>query len=218
VDAHHYGNEFRFINDFQFHSLATAPNVEMRPRQCEHTGRWRLQVHALRTIQAGEELMLEYGEDYFQAVETCAMEAEVIFKLSRNNRQVRGNIFLDDTVAEVARKCWALLAERGEVPMGAHRLRVIFNGRELDRKNEKVGAYSVQKHSTLYVVFESVGSEGGGGGSGHGGGGGGGESGSGSWSEGGGGGGEGCCAGEGVGEGGQSRGAGVGGAVVKMER
>lgn len=66
IDAQVYGNEARFINHFK--GLATEPNVEMFPYFSKNDGKLHVYIDALRNIEAGEQILLDYGPEYWSNV------------------------------------------------------------------------------------------------------------------------------------------------------
>ena len=63
VDAEKYGNEFRFVNDY--HGVIPAPNV--RFSRAVAGGLIRIFVVTILPITEGQELLIQYGEEYWSA-------------------------------------------------------------------------------------------------------------------------------------------------------
>ena len=63
LDAKHVGNESRFINDFRGVPDVHGPNIEFVTRVCPTKGIW-VDVKAKWRIQAGEELLVDYGDAF----------------------------------------------------------------------------------------------------------------------------------------------------------
>jgi hypothetical protein len=59
VDAAVAGSEARMINDYS--GLASEPNVVAKVHHCPTTGELRIAIMTTRHVQAGVELLLDYG-------------------------------------------------------------------------------------------------------------------------------------------------------------
>jgi len=71
VDAALVGSEARMINDFT--GVAAEPNVVARVlRACEH-GEVRIGIFTTRTVEAGAELLLDYGVGFLADWKVDAM-------------------------------------------------------------------------------------------------------------------------------------------------
>lgn len=62
VDAHHCGNETRFINDYRGFTPPRSPNVQFN--ECVMGGELVVVVRTLRRIEVGEELLAYYGDGF----------------------------------------------------------------------------------------------------------------------------------------------------------
>eukprot|EP01052_Picozoa_sp_SAG31_P024138 SAG31_NODE_2033_length_6618_cov_3.628624_8_plen_95_part_00 len=66
VDAQHFGNEARFINDY--HNVPNAggqANVEFTAANCVATGGYFVAVMTKKRVKKGQEFLVDYGEQYF---------------------------------------------------------------------------------------------------------------------------------------------------------
>lgn len=72
IDAQKYGNESRFINDFR--NIAAAPNVIFR--RCVHpqTGLIYCSVETTRDLKPDEEILVDYGIEYWKAQHELASQ------------------------------------------------------------------------------------------------------------------------------------------------
>eukprot|EP00047_Mylnosiga_fluctuans_P020727 m.95596 g.95596 ORF g.95596 m.95596 type:complete len:383 (-) comp8607_c0_seq4:442-1590(-) len=66
IDAEKFGNEMRFINDYR--GLAPAANANMDTISCEKCSEWMVKVSATTVILPGQEILLDYGDSYWQVV------------------------------------------------------------------------------------------------------------------------------------------------------
>ena len=73
VDAQHYGNETRFINDYS--GVAQEPNVSFCVYRQPRTGEIAIAVVSLTAISCGAELLAAYGEKY-EMHDLCDDESE----------------------------------------------------------------------------------------------------------------------------------------------
>eukprot|EP00967_Tisochrysis_lutea_P092323 scaffold133041_cov31-Tisochrysis_lutea.AAC.2 len=64
IDAEHYGNETRFINDYK--GIAVLPNVAFVLHYAQGTGEMCVGVVTQRHVQKGEELLVDYGRHFWQ--------------------------------------------------------------------------------------------------------------------------------------------------------
>lgn len=62
VDAQRYGNETRFINDFR--GVDESPNVSFCQYIAPATGEMAVGIITSRALQAGSELLADYGNDF----------------------------------------------------------------------------------------------------------------------------------------------------------
>lgn len=67
VDAEHFGNETRFINDFK--SVRPEPNVEFLLRRLPVTGELSVGVVTRQMVRRGEELLADYGSKFWKTSE-----------------------------------------------------------------------------------------------------------------------------------------------------
>jgi hypothetical protein len=63
IDAREEGNETRFVNDYR--GIARAPNVVFDMKESPLTGHAIVVLISLTVIQEGEELLCDYGQDYW---------------------------------------------------------------------------------------------------------------------------------------------------------
>ena len=63
IDANKFGNEMRFINDYR--NIADEQNSEFSPDWVH--GEYRMRIVATRCIEADEEILTDYGEEYWRA-------------------------------------------------------------------------------------------------------------------------------------------------------
>jgi len=62
-----YGNEARFINDYRYHGCRRRrANVELRQAWSRHVGACFIGVFASSNIRVGEELLMDYGTQYWR--------------------------------------------------------------------------------------------------------------------------------------------------------
>jgi len=66
IDAARAGSEARFLNDFHGHPTAERPNCQFWPYYDEVTGERRMGVKTIEPVDAGAELLVDYGGKYFQ--------------------------------------------------------------------------------------------------------------------------------------------------------
>jgi len=66
IDAERIGNETRFLNDY--HGIIEEPNVELQVDNDTLTGDIHCFAIALHEIQVGEELLMDYGEGYWDII------------------------------------------------------------------------------------------------------------------------------------------------------
>lgn len=71
LNAKKFANELAFANDYR--GLAPAPNVEAKWVACK--GRCYLLFITRRAIRAEEEILLDYGENYWRSRERCSLLA-----------------------------------------------------------------------------------------------------------------------------------------------
>jgi hypothetical protein len=79
VDAQTHGNELRAINHFQ--SIADTPNVIMKLCYVEQLP--RIMIICKRDIPVGDEFLLNYGDDYFEAYLTGKKTVPVERKIGK---------------------------------------------------------------------------------------------------------------------------------------
>eukprot|EP00899_Mesostigma_viride_P011271 jgi/Mesvir1/20144/Mv13383-RA.1 len=63
VDSLEYGNEFRYLNDPMGMTPRVTSNAELKAGMRE--GRMVVDVNATRDIRKGEQIMIDYGEEYW---------------------------------------------------------------------------------------------------------------------------------------------------------
>jgi hypothetical protein len=64
IDADKSGNELRFVNDYR--NITNEPNVEFVMKDWKKGGPISCVLTAIGTISAGDELVCDYGEDYWE--------------------------------------------------------------------------------------------------------------------------------------------------------
>ena len=69
IDAKTHGNELAFVNDFR--GLAPQPNTI--PKWVVHNSTYHLIFETASPIAAGEELLIDYGADYWKAPHRCIL-------------------------------------------------------------------------------------------------------------------------------------------------
>lgn len=65
LDAEHYGNETRFINDYK--GVAEHPNVAFVLYHAQATGELSVGVVTQRALQHGEEILVDYGRQFWRS-------------------------------------------------------------------------------------------------------------------------------------------------------
>jgi SET domain-containing protein len=65
LDAEHYGNETRFINDYK--GVADHPNVALVLYHAHATGELSVGVVTQRQLQHGEEILVDYGRQFWRS-------------------------------------------------------------------------------------------------------------------------------------------------------
>ena len=63
IDATHFGNEMRFINDY--HGIAQSPNVAFVAYYAQFTGELAVGLITQRCVQPDEELLADYGRHFW---------------------------------------------------------------------------------------------------------------------------------------------------------
>ena len=76
VDAAHFGNETRFINDYT--GLAKEPNVSFTVYRNSWTGELAVGVITLDSIRCAEELLADYGHAFWNAAQTDQERATAV--------------------------------------------------------------------------------------------------------------------------------------------
>ena len=72
VDASQIGNEMRFINDYR--GVADAPNVKFYLYRSRVRGYLATVIVALHDIEAGQELLVDYGDGYWDQIKQWYMD------------------------------------------------------------------------------------------------------------------------------------------------
>eukprot|EP01052_Picozoa_sp_SAG31_P010265 SAG31_NODE_557_length_14160_cov_18.420880_10_plen_157_part_00 len=68
IDAEHFGNEARFINDFRGVPGATGANVQFQACNCATTGYYFIAVMTTQRVRKGTEFLVDYGPRYWASL------------------------------------------------------------------------------------------------------------------------------------------------------
>eukprot|EP00730_Choanoeca_flexa_P003908 TRINITY_DN11537_c1_g2_i3.p1 TRINITY_DN11537_c1_g2~~TRINITY_DN11537_c1_g2_i3.p1 ORF type:complete len:698 (+),score=154.98 TRINITY_DN11537_c1_g2_i3:2-2095(+) len=70
VDAAELGNEMRFCNDYR--NIAEANNARLKAQSCDYCQHREMAVVAVSDIRQGEEILLDYGDEYWKKMASCS--------------------------------------------------------------------------------------------------------------------------------------------------
>lgn len=113
VDARHFGNETRFINDFS--SVSFEPNVEFTLYRVHTTGELAVAVMTRKAIRRGEELLADYGAKFWTDLKSinagsprgkkkscCSVQPLHLAREQRERRKEITSEQMDSTITEKA--------------------------------------------------------------------------------------------------------------------
>ncbi len=161
VDAEKVGNESRFINDYR--SVAKRPNVQFHYYRSEHAGEAAVGVVVLAPIAAGDELLIDYGEEYWPQHEEQARHGPFVRQLYVNTLGAP-QLTISFEHSYTVGKLRQLISEKSGMPL--HEVRLIFKGKWIE-DHRTLAQCEVHKEAIIFnmpLPKESLPEQGGAGG------------------------------------------------------